>query len=219
MRGPTSSDVFGWRPPERVPSSCRSLDPAAARGPRDQSGTSGCLLAAPMEMEPGAGWLLTLTPPKVPPQLLNATAMRDSGAPEVSAEILMTALGSLGWVLAGSRSTANGASRPLRRIPAIVSFLNPQPPLSLVGGNRSSCPKAVSDSGKLEEACGRKMGRCGAEIDPFAPDPAHQPRSAMKATTRLRGCCRISDTAAADSPAKSSINRGPICPAKTTRKG
>ena len=36
---------------------------------------------------------------------------------------------------------AYGASRPLRRIPAIVSFLNPQPALSLVGGNRSSCPK------------------------------------------------------------------------------
>ena len=35
-----------------------------------------------------------------------------------------------------------GASRPLRCIPAIVSFLNPQPTLSLVGGNRSSCPKA-----------------------------------------------------------------------------
>jgi hypothetical protein len=33
-----------------------------------------------------------------------------------------------------------GASRPLRRIAAIVSFLNPQPALSLVGGNRSSCP-------------------------------------------------------------------------------
>jgi hypothetical protein len=29
---------------------------------------------------------------------------------------------------------------PLRRIPAIVSFLNPQRALSLVGGNRSSCP-------------------------------------------------------------------------------
>ena len=37
---------------------------------------------------------------------------------------------------------AFGASRPLRRIPAIVSFLNPQPALSLVGGNRSSCPEA-----------------------------------------------------------------------------
>jgi hypothetical protein len=35
-----------------------------------------------------------------------------------------------------------GASRSLRRIPAIVSFLNPQPTLSLVGGNRSSCPTA-----------------------------------------------------------------------------
>jgi hypothetical protein len=39
---------------------------------------------------------------------------------------------------------ALGASRPLRRIPAIVSFLNPQPALSLVGGNRSSCPEAVT---------------------------------------------------------------------------
>jgi hypothetical protein len=46
--------------------------------------------------------------------------------------------------------TAIGASRPLRRIPAIVSFLNPQPALSLVGGNRSSCPKAVIASRPLE---------------------------------------------------------------------
>src|SRR4029077_6879244 len=38
------------------------------------------------------------------------------------------------------RMTGNGASRPLRRIPSIVSFLNRQPALSLVGGNRSSCP-------------------------------------------------------------------------------
>jgi hypothetical protein len=30
----------------------------------------------------------------------------------------------------------------LRRIPAIVSFLNPQPALILVCGNRSSCPTA-----------------------------------------------------------------------------
>jgi hypothetical protein len=36
-----------------------------------------------------------------------------------------------------------GASRLLRRIPAIVSFLNLQPALSLVGGNRSSCPEAA----------------------------------------------------------------------------
>jgi hypothetical protein len=35
------------------------------------------------------------------------------------------------------------ASRPLRRIPAIVSFLNPQPSFSLVGANRSSCPTAA----------------------------------------------------------------------------
>jgi hypothetical protein len=40
------------------------------------------------------------------------------------------------------RTAAIGASRLLRRIPAIVSFLNPQPTFSLVGGNRSSCPGA-----------------------------------------------------------------------------
>src|SRR6516162_10600977 len=37
----------------------------------------------------------------------------------------------------------NGASRPLRSVPAIVSFLNPQPTLSLGGGNWSSCPIPV----------------------------------------------------------------------------
>ena len=36
------------------------------------------------------------------------------------------------------RMPAYGASRPLRRIPAMVSFLNPQPTLILVCGNRSS---------------------------------------------------------------------------------
>ena len=41
------------------------------------------------------------------------------------------------------RMAVIGASRSLRRIPAIVSFLGPQPTLSLVGGNRSSCP--ISD--------------------------------------------------------------------------
>src|SRR5439155_20605767 len=47
------------------------------------------------------------------------------------------------WASGGKGAAAGksvvGASRPLRRIPAIVSFLNPQPALSLVGGNRSSC--------------------------------------------------------------------------------
>jgi hypothetical protein len=35
--------------------------------------------------------------------------------------------------------TANGAFRPLRRVPAIVSFLNPKPALSL--WRRSVSPK------------------------------------------------------------------------------
>jgi hypothetical protein len=47
-----------------------------------------------------------------------------------------------------------GASRPLRRMPAIVSFLNPQPPLSLVGGNGSSCPKAISPERSASIALG-----------------------------------------------------------------
>jgi hypothetical protein len=41
------------------------------------------------------------------------------------------------------RADFSGTARPLRRIPAIVSFLNSQPPLSLVGGNRSLCHIAV----------------------------------------------------------------------------
>jgi len=35
-------------------------------------------------------------------------------------------------------ASAYGAARSSQRIPAIVSFLNPQPALSLVGGNWSS---------------------------------------------------------------------------------
>jgi hypothetical protein len=46
--------------------------------------------------------------------------------------------------LGAQRMPAFGASRPLRRIPAIVSFLNPQPAVILVCGNRSSCPKQPS---------------------------------------------------------------------------
>src|SRR5215469_17902361 len=59
-----------------------------------------------------------------------------------------------------SAMTAYGASRPLRRIPAIVSFLNPQPTPSLVSGNRSSCPtRAVRDTRRdrlnwVESECG-----------------------------------------------------------------
>ena len=114
--------------------------------------------------------------------------------------------------------TAYGASRPLPRVATTVCFLITERELSLGGGNASSCPKAVSDGGKIEEACGRKMRRCDAEIDPFAPDPAHQPRPAIKATTRLRGTgsrTRRLPTA----PRDLRSTGAPICPAKTTRKG
>jgi hypothetical protein len=48
------------------------------------------------------------------------------------------------------RTAGFGASRLLQRIPAIVSFLNPQPALSLVGGNRSSRPfRPFGDATKI----------------------------------------------------------------------
>jgi len=51
-----------------------------------------------------------------------------------------------------------GATRPLRRIPAIVSFLNPQPALSLVGGNRSSCPCPAITRPWPKRTVGREPG-------------------------------------------------------------
>jgi hypothetical protein len=48
-----------------------------------------------------------------------------------------------------------GASRQLRRIPAIVSFLNPQPAFNLAGGNRSSCPKAAVTTGEASRLRGQ----------------------------------------------------------------
>ena len=51
----------------------------------------------------------------------------------------------------GPRRSGIGASRPLRRIPAIVSFMNPQPALSLVGG----VPLFMVESGCGAVALGR----------------------------------------------------------------
>jgi hypothetical protein len=44
------------------------------------------------------------------------------------------------WFVAYPTNDRSRRISPVRRIPAIVSFLNPQPALSLVGGNGSSCP-------------------------------------------------------------------------------
>jgi hypothetical protein len=68
--------------------------------------------------------------------------------------------------------TAIGASRPLRRIPAIVSFLNPQPALSLVGGNRSSFPTAEIQR-RLVEYEGNFFTRPAGHSDTALPFSKH----------------------------------------------
>jgi hypothetical protein len=55
--------------------------------------------------------------------------------------------------------TAFGASRPLRRIPAIVSFLNPQPALSLGRRKASSCPTPAIDRPRPERRPQMESGR------------------------------------------------------------
>jgi hypothetical protein len=54
--------------------------------------------------------------------------------------------------------SAFGASRPLGRNPAIVSFLYPKPALSLGGGNASSCPTLplAAESGLVGWQVGRR---------------------------------------------------------------
>jgi len=47
---------------------------------------------------------------------------------------------------------------PVRRIPAIVSFLNPQPALRLVSGNRSSCPNPAIGRGLRGQLS--RVGEC-----------------------------------------------------------
>ena len=60
-----------------------------------------------------------------------------------------------GPALARAGTSAIGASRPLRRIPTIVSFLNTHPALILVCGNRS-CPIAVIASSQSPDLSGWK---------------------------------------------------------------
>src|SRR5438132_2548338 len=79
-----------------------------------------------------------------------------------------------------------GASRPLRRFPAIVSFLNPQPALSLVGGNRSSCPR--TDLAQMERARkGGGHGAHGAEHHSFTGVRMGAPLPFSSTTTNLAG--------------------------------
>ncbi|HJZ15184.1 MAG TPA: hypothetical protein VJ251_06990, partial [Stellaceae bacterium] len=59
-----------------------------------------------------------------------------------------TALGRTSPFRGKGGKVGNGRNLAIRAVPAIVSFLNPQPALSLVGGNRSSCPIAAVPSGQ-----------------------------------------------------------------------
>jgi uncharacterized SAM-binding protein YcdF (DUF218 family) len=73
-----------------------------------------------------------------------------------------------------------GASRPLRRILAIVSFLNPQPALSLVGAHalsslmsvfpRSKKSQRASCMARLYQALLTPRGRSLVEIDRFGAE-------------------------------------------------
>ena len=73
---------------------------------------------------------------------------------------------------------AYGASRPLRRLPAMVSFLSRKPALSLDGRNRSSCPEAAARNGGRGEL-GRRLSAM------FATSPSRRLRS------QCRGRCFV----------------------------
>jgi len=72
----------------------------------------------------------------------------------------------------------------LRRIPAMVSFLNPQPTLSLVGGNRSLCPEAVL-YGSPEDCPGRWQAdlQCPLNSSTIEKLPHPPKRFATRATS------------------------------------
>jgi hypothetical protein len=68
--------------------------------------------------------------------------------------------------------TANGASRPLRRLPAMVSFLSPKPALSLDGGNHFSCPFAAT---RCDQRRRPMIHLCGIRSTPFSRTLAMSP--------------------------------------------
>jgi hypothetical protein len=69
----------------------------------------------------------------------------------------MTAFGQTSPFRAPAGRSGIGASRPLRRIPAIVSFLNPQPALRLVGGTALHAPFRTFRQPDVEAQLGRKL--------------------------------------------------------------
>src|SRR6516164_6803038 len=87
---------------------------------------------------------------------------------------------------------------PVRRIPAIVSFLNPQPALRLVSGNRSSCPNAALAPGETEGLrrvennvlVSARYGRPRARVDalPDAQGVSDPSRSKEVATAEIVDC-------------------------------
>ena len=73
----------------------------------------------------------------------SACAGRPTGEVRSSRDSEASSRVELALTIATTLTTAFSASRPLQGIATIVSFLNPQPALSFVGGNLSSCPTAV----------------------------------------------------------------------------
>src|SRR4029077_10383220 len=89
-------------------------------------------------------------------------------------------------------ATAFRASCPLRRIPAIVSFLNPQPALSLVGGNRSSCPNT-----DIRKECGVSAGGA-AQVRMAGKSWSGKPRLYVSRWCRNNRRCAMSPLDVAD---------------------
>ena len=95
----------------------------------------------------------------------------------------------------------NGASRPLWRIPAIVSFLNPKPALSLGRGNWSSCP--IADARLATSECllvgVKPSDQAGASFSDADPkrSSAMLPRNPSKPLCRGTGRPRPAPTSGA----------------------
>ena len=107
-------------------------------------------------------------------------------------------------LIVAKRTTGIDASRPFRRSPAIVSFLNPQPALSLVGGNRSSCPTPAIPSPDPRVSIGWES-RCSAPAS--RASTANRPIRSKPAVEMARSGGQPSSRSANVSPKESHAER------------